>query len=139
MRHRKRTEKLGRTSAHRSAMLGSVVCALIKHRRIETTVAKAKAARRLAERMVTLAKDGSVAARRRAISKLRRPEIVEILFDEIGPQFANRQGGYTRMYRMGHRNGDSAEIALLEWTGLVFEVAEEEDEDLEEAEAASGE
>ena len=115
MRHRKKTIKLGRTSAHRDALLASLVCNLILDRRIQTTLAKAKAARSLAEKMVTLGKRGTLAARRRAVAKLRRKDRVAILFSGIAPAFKDRQGGYTRIIKLGRRLGDNAEVALLEW------------------------
>ena len=119
MRHRKNTVKLGRTSAHREALLSSLVCNLIKAKRIETTLPKAKAARRLAERMVTLAKRNTLATRRRAASILRLPEAVGELFATVGPAFADRAGGYTRIYKLGTRASDSSEMALLEWVNYV--------------------
>lgn len=130
MRHRKRTVKLGRTSSHRDAMLASLVCSLIEHRRIETTLAKAKAARVVAEKAVTLAKKGvdNIPAQRRAVSKLRSKDAVFTLFHEIAPTFADRQGGYTRIYKLGPRKSDGAEMALLEWVGLTFEVEDEDEE-----------
>ncbi len=115
MRHRKRTVKLGRPTAHREAMLAGLVCDLIHERRITTTLPKAKAARSLAEKMVTLGKRGDLSARRRAISKLRRPERVKELFDSIAPTFEGRQGGYTRIMKLGPRRSDNAEMAILEW------------------------
>ena len=115
MRHRKRTVKLGRESAHREAMLAGQVCDLIHCRRITTTLAKAKATRSLAEKMVTLGKSGTLASRRRALSKLRRIDRVKELFDEIAPTFAERQGGYTRIMKLGPRGSDGAEMVILEW------------------------
>ena len=119
MRHRKNTVKLGRTSAHRDALLASLVCSLVERKRIETTVPKAKAARSLAEKMVTLAKKGTLDARRRAVAVLRRPEHVAALFRDTAPAFADRQGGYTRILRMGSRWGDSAPLAVLEWVNYT--------------------
>jgi large subunit ribosomal protein L17 len=116
MRHRKLTVKLGRSSAHRDAMLAGMVCSLIEQRRIQTTHPKAKAARRLAEKMVTLGKQNTLAARRRAISKLRNKRAVGDLFTDIAPMFAERQGGYTRIIKLGKRQSDSSEMVLLEWT-----------------------
>jgi large subunit ribosomal protein L17 len=115
MRHRKKTIKLGRTSAHRDALLASLVCNLIAEKRIVTTLPKAKAARSLAEKMVTLGKRGTLADRRRAISRLHRKERVAILFDEISPEYADRPGGYTRIVKIGNRGGDNSEMAILEW------------------------
>ncbi len=119
MRHRKKTIKLGRTSAHRDALLSSLVCNLIDAKRIVTTVKKAKAARSVAEKMVTLGKKGDLAARRRAISILRQPERVATLFTAVAPAFKDRQGGYTRIMRLGRRSSDSSEMAILEWVNFV--------------------
>ena len=119
MRHRKDTLKLGRTSAHLHGLLGSLVCNLILKRRIRTTIAKAKAARRLADRMVTLAKRNTLASRRAAVSRLHRKELVKNLFENIGPAFKDRAGGYTRVVRLGQRIGDGAEVAILEWVNYV--------------------
>ncbi len=115
MRHRVKTVKLGRTGAHRDALLSGLVCNLIKSRRIKTTLPKAKATRSLAEKMVTLGKKNTLAARRRAISKLHQKDLVAVLFDEIAPGFKNRAGGYTRILKIGKRSSDGAEMALLEW------------------------
>ena len=115
MRHRKKTVKLGRTSAHRNELLANLVCGLIEHRRIKTTFAKAKAARSLAEKMVTLGKKGSLAARRQAIATLKQEGLVRVLFNEIAPGFESRAGGYTRILKLGRRMSDSSEMALLEW------------------------
>jgi large subunit ribosomal protein L17 len=115
MRHHRKTLKLGRTTAHRDAMLANQVCSLIEHRRIKTTLAKAKAARSLAEKMVTLGKKGTLHARRIAISYLRDKERVKKLFEQIAPAAAERQGGYTRIIKLGPRQSDSAPMALLEW------------------------
>ena len=120
MRHRKKTVKLGRTSAHREAMLANMVCDLIKSKRITTTLAKAKAARSLAEKMVTLGKKGTIANRRRALSKLRQDEPVRELFKDIAPGFAQREGGYTRIMKLGPRKSDGAEMAILEFVEETF-------------------
>jgi len=115
MRHRKRTIKLGRTSSHRRAMLAGLVCDLIHSKRITTTLAKARATRPLAEKMVTLGKGGTLAQRRIAIARLRQPLRVKVLFEEIAPSFQERSGGYTRIVKLGRRSSDSAEMAILEW------------------------
>ena len=115
MRHKKRTSKLGRTSAHRESLLAGLVCDLIHSRRITTTLPKAKAARSLAEKMVTLGKRGDLAARRRAISKLRQPVRVNELFNSIARNFDGRNGGYTRIVKRGKRSSDNAEMVILEW------------------------
>jgi large subunit ribosomal protein L17 len=115
MRHRKKTIKLGRTTDQREELLAGLVCALIRERRIVTTVSKAKAARSLAEKMVTLGKRGTLASRRQAIAKLRRKDAVGRLFDTIAPAFSDRAGGYTRIVKTGRRSSDSSEMAILEW------------------------
>ncbi len=117
MRHRKRTAKLGRTSEHRNRMLASLVCSLIKHRRITTTLAKARAARPVAEKMVTLAKKGTLHHRRLALARLYQDkEALRILFREIAPANRNRPGGYTRILKlMSRRRGDAAQMAILEF------------------------
>src|SRR5438128_2187777 len=115
MRHQKNTLKLGRPAEHRKALLANQVCSLIEHRRIKTTLAKAKAVRPVADRMVTLGKNGSLHARRNALSILRQKGAVKKLFDEIAPASTERNGGYTRIIRLGQRKSDSAAMALLEW------------------------
>ena len=143
MRHLKRTAKLGRTSEHRNAMLANLVCSLIKHKRVTTTISKAKAARSVAEKMVTLGKSGTLHDRRLASARLRHSaksqheskaareeyrksqDVVHILFDEIAPTFKDRRGGYTRIIRVGtQRQGDSAELAILEWVDITAAVVE---------------
>ncbi len=114
MRHAKQGRKLGLDSAHRKAMLGNMVCSLIEHGRIRTTVSKAKEARPLAEKMITLGKRGDLDARRQAIARLRSKDAVHMLFSEVAPRFAERPGGYTRIVRIGPRNGDAAEMVFLE-------------------------
>jgi large subunit ribosomal protein L17 len=118
MRHLKRTAKLGRTGQHRNAMLANLVCSLIKHRRVTTTLAKAKAARSVAEKMVTLGKKGSLHDRRLAVARLHQEDIVKILFTEIAPAQKERNGGYTRIIRMHQRQGDAAGLAILEFIDL---------------------
>lgn len=115
MRHQKKTIKLGRTADHRKALLANQVCALIEHQRIKTTLAKAKAVRPLAERMVTLGKNGSIHARRRALGVLRQKNAVKKLFDDIAQRSAERNGGYTRIVKLGARKSDSARMAFIEW------------------------
>lgn len=115
MRHRRKTVKLGRSTAHRDALLANQVCSLIEHRRIKTTLAKAKATKPLAEKMVTLGKRGDLHARRTAIAYLKQKEAVKILFERIAPAAAERQGGYTRITKLGPRQSDSAPMAYLEW------------------------
>jgi large subunit ribosomal protein L17 len=115
MRHLKKTVKLGRTGAHRDAMLANQVCNLIAESRIKTTISKAKATRSLAEKMVTLGKAGTLAARRQALAVIKQPEQVKKLFDEIAPKFAGRAGGYTRITKLGPRMSDASEMVILEW------------------------
>jgi len=118
MRHRKRTAKLGRQFEHRNAMLANMVCSLIKHKRIQTTLAKAKAVRSVAEKMVTLGKCGSIHDRRLASARLHQEDAVRILFNEIAPTQKERNGGYTRIIRLSQRQGDAAELAILEWVDI---------------------
>ena len=115
MRHQKKTLKLGLTAAHRKALLANLVCSLIEHQRIKTTLAKAKAVRPLAEKMVTLGKKGSLHARRTALAVLRQKGAVKKLFEDIAPRSAERNGGYTRIVKLGARKSDSAPIAFIEW------------------------
>ncbi|HEY2801029.1 MAG TPA: 50S ribosomal protein L17 [Chthoniobacterales bacterium] len=124
MRHQKKTVKLGRTAEHRKALLANQVCSLIEHQRIKTTLAKAKAVRPLAEKMVTLGKNGSLHARRTALAVLRQKDAVKKLFDDIAPRSADRKGGYTRIIKLGQRKSDAAPVAFLEWVDAA-EVAEE--------------
>jgi large subunit ribosomal protein L17 len=119
MRHRKAGKKLGRTPAHRKALYSNLAGALIEHGRIETTIAKAKAVRPIAEKMITLGRRGDLAARRQALAYLRANEIVHMLFADVAPRFADRQGGYTRIVKLGPRYGDSAEMAYLEFVDYV--------------------
>ncbi|MBI5870138.1 MAG: 50S ribosomal protein L17 [Actinobacteria bacterium] len=114
MRHAKQGRKLGLTTAHRKAMLGNMVCSLFEHGRIKTTVSKAKEAKPLAEKMITLGKRGDLAARRQALARLRSKDVVHTLFAEVAPRFAERPGGYTRIIRIGPRQGDAAEMVFLE-------------------------
>ena len=115
MRHLKRTAKLGRTSEHRNAMLANLVCSLIEHKRVTTTLAKAKAARSVAEKMVTLGKKGTIQHRRLAVARLHQEKAAKTLFKEIAPAFKDRRSGYTRIIKLGQRNGDAAQKAILEW------------------------
>jgi large subunit ribosomal protein L17 len=114
MHHRKKGRKLNRTAAHRRAMLRNMATSLFRHERIETTTAKAKELRPFAERIITLAKRGDLHARRLAARKIPDREILGKLFDELGPRFAERPGGYTRILKLGTRRGDAAETALIE-------------------------
>ena len=123
MRHQKKTVRLGRTAEHRKALLANQVCSLIEHQRIKTTLAKAKAVRPLAEKMVTLGKKGSLHARRTALAVLRQKDAVKKLFDEVAPRSTDRNGGYTRIVKLGQRKSDSASMAFIEWVDAL--VAEE--------------
>ena len=124
MRHQKKTIKLGRTAEHRKALLANQVCSLIEHQRIKTTLAKAKAVRPLAEKMVTLGKNGSIHSRRIAFATLRQKNSVKKLFDDIAPRSTSRNGGYTRIVKLGQRKSDSAPMAFIEWVDAA-EVVEE--------------
>ena len=117
MRHLNRGRKLNRSSAHRKALLHNLMLSLIRHERIRTTDAKAKELRRFAERMVTLGKQGDLAARRRAFSFIQSRDAVKKLFDEIAPRFKDRAGGYTRVVKYGFRRGDAADLSVVEFTG----------------------
>lgn len=126
MRHRKSGRKLGRTAAHRKAMLRNMITSLFEHERIVTTVPKAKEARRVADKMITLAKRGDLHARRQAHAYIQSKDVVAKLFDEIQEQFASRQGGYTRIIRTGVRQGDAAQMAILELVGYEEQIEEVE-------------
>src|SRR3954466_15693971 len=119
MRHRKQTAKLGRTGSHRNAMLANLVCSLIKHKRVTTTLANAKAARSVAEKRVPLGKSGTIHDRRLAAARLHQEDAVKILFNDIAPQQKDRRGGYTRIVKLLRRQGDAAEEAILEWVDSV--------------------
>lgn len=124
MRHRCSGGKLNRTSSHRKAMLANLSISLIEYEVIRTTLAKAKALRRVVEPLITLAKRDSVATRRSAFSKLRDKQAVGKLFDELGPRYKNRHGGYLRVLKHGFRHGDNAPMAYIE---LVDRPVEEEE------------
>lgn len=116
MRHRRRTTKLGRKSEHRNMMLANLACSLILQRRVITTLAKAKAARPFVEKMVTLAKKGTLHHRRLAAARLHNEEATKVLFKELAPLFKDRRGGYTRIIKLiDQRKGDAAPLAILEW------------------------
>jgi large subunit ribosomal protein L17 len=114
VRHHRLGKKLGRDSSHRKAMYANLACSLIEHERIKTTEAKAKAVKPFAEEMITLARRGDLHARRQALAHLRSQEVVHKLFSEVGPRFAERPGGYTRIVKLGQRQGDAAPVAYLE-------------------------
>ena len=114
MRHNKNFNHLGRKAAHRSAMLSNMACSLIMHKRISTTLAKAKALRIFVEPLLTRAKEDTMANRRLAFSELKQKEVVTELFQNVGEKIANRPGGYTRILRTGFRLGDAAEMCIIE-------------------------
>jgi large subunit ribosomal protein L17 len=114
VRHHRAGKKLGRDSAHRRALYANLACSLIEHGRIRTTEAKAKAVKPFAEQMITLGKRGDLSARRQAISELRSQDAVRKLFDDVAPRFAERPGGYSRIVKLGQRQGDAADMVYLE-------------------------
>ncbi|MCD6362257.1 MAG: 50S ribosomal protein L17 [Armatimonadetes bacterium] len=114
MRHRKDHRKLGRATDQRIALMRSQVDSLFRHSRIRTTLQKAKESQRMAEKLITLAKRGDLAARRRVLRKVRDKDLVKYLFDELAPRYAERDGGYTRIIKAGNRAGDNAQMAILE-------------------------
>lgn len=118
MRHATRTQRLSRPTAHRDALLHNLVKGLILHRQIRTTYARAKEAQRLADRLVTLGKEGSIHARRRAFQVLQDRTLVKQLFSDIAPTFGDAAGGYTRVVRLSTRPGDGAELAILAFSRL---------------------
>ncbi len=146
MRHRRKTVKLQRKSQHRRSLLANLACSLIEHQRIRTTLAKAKALKPVADKMVTLGKKHEVTkdkhkngsakvtpaalhARRRALAFLGQRKAVDKLFDVVAPAAAERQGGYTRITKLGPRASDSAPMAYIEWVDLPAAIGEDDDED----------
>ena len=119
MRHRKAGRKLGRDSAHRKALYANLAAALIEHGRIKTTEAKAKEVRPIVEEMISLGKRGDLAAHRQAVAFLRSKSVAHLLFSEVAPRFADRPGGYTRIVKIGPRQGDAAQMAYLELVDYV--------------------
>lgn len=117
MRHRKSGRKLGRTSSHRLALLRNMVTSLLEHERIQTTDAKAKELRGVAERMITLGKRGDLHARRQAMAVIRCKKVTAKLFDELAARFRDRPGGYTRVIKVGNRVGDAAPVSIIELVG----------------------
>ncbi len=126
MRHGKSGRKLGRTSSHRKAMFRNMVTSLFEHERIVTTEKKAKELKPIAEKMITLAKRGDLHARRQALSYIQSRDVVAKLFDQIKSQFADRQGGYTRIIKTGIRQGDAAPMAIIELVGYQEDLGEED-------------
>lgn len=131
MKHKVVGRKLGRNASQRKAMLRNMVTSLLEHERIVTTVPKAKEARRVAEKMITLGKRGTLHARRQAMAYIRSKGVVAKLFDELSEQYADRQGGYTRIVRTGTRYGDAAPMAIIELVGYEEAVEESEGEEVE--------
>jgi large subunit ribosomal protein L17 len=127
MRHRQKGRKLGRTKSHRELMLRNLVTSLFDNESVRTTEAKAKEARRLAERMVSFAKRGDLHARRQVLRHINNQDIVKKLFDSIAPRFEGRDGGYTRIIKLGQRHGDAAPVAILELTEKSKEAEEKEE------------
>ena len=120
MRHRHKSKKLGRDASHRSALICAMLAALVRERRIKTTVTKAKMIKPQADRLVTLGRKGTLAARRQAITMLGgKAELAKALFDDVVPQMDGRDGGYTRVIKLGRRSSDSSEMALLEWVERI--------------------
>ena len=128
MRHKLGLRKLNRTSAHRLAMLRNMMNSLLRHEAIKTTLPKAKELRRVVEPMITLAKEPTVANKRLAFNRLRDREIVVKLFNEIGPMFKDRKGGYTRVLKMGYRVGDNAPLAYVELVQKTTDAAPAKEE-----------
>jgi large subunit ribosomal protein L17 len=124
MRHRVKAKRLRRETSQRKALLRNLVTSFMEKERIRTTLAKAKATRPLAEKMITLAKQDTLHSRRLALRYIYKKEVVKKLFDEIGPRFSERPGGYTRIVKIGNRSGDGAEMAVLELVGIEFKKKE---------------
>ena len=122
MRHNKIGRKLGRKTAHRKALMSNLASALITHKRIKTTDAKAKELRMYIEPLVTFAKKGDLHSRRQVLKKIKHKSIVRELFDNIGPTFSNRNGGYTRIIKLGFRDNDCAPISMIEFVDMIGEV-----------------
>jgi large subunit ribosomal protein L17 len=132
MRHLNQGRKLGRTTAHRRAMLRNLVTSFLEKERVVTTVAKAKEARPLAEKMITLAKKNTLHTRRQALAFVTKESVVRKLFDKLGPRFSERPGGYTRIIKTGPRKGDGADMAVLEMIGTEFKLKEKKKKDVKE-------
>ncbi len=130
MRHRKRVVKLGRTASHRRALMSNLASSLISYKKIKTTAAKAKALRSFIERLITKARRGDLHSRRTVLKHIHQRDIVQELFDEVAPKFADRPGGYTRVTKIGRRRSDSSEMALIELVGFegVYKERKEESE-----------
>ena len=129
MRHRESGRKLNRNSSHRTAMFRNMAVSLVHHEMIKTTLAKAKELRRVAEQLITLAKTDSVSRRRLAFSRVRDRAAVTKLFNELGPRYQSRPGGYLRILKCGYRVGDKAPMAIVELVDRPVQDSEEEDDD----------
>lgn len=138
MRHGKRGRKLGRTASHRKAMLNNMATSLFDNGKVRTTLPKAKELRGVAERLISFARRGDLHARRQVLRRIQNKVVVTKLFEEIGPSFADREGGYTRILKLGPRRGDSSELCLIELVGddaiSESDVAENESDDSTEEE-----
>ncbi len=126
MRHRKKVKKLGRTASHRKATLRNLVSALIEHHQIRTTQVKAKAAQQFIDKLITIAKEDTVHARRQVFKVLQNRNLVKALFDDIASTYSDRSGGYTRVIKLGTRRGDGAQMSLLQLVGFEKVVIDEE-------------
>lgn len=129
MRHGKKGRKLGRTHSHRNSMHGNMAANLFKHKQIRTTLQKAKESRRVVEKLITLGKNGDLHARRKALKVLPTKQDVDRLFHDIAPQYTDREGGYTRIVKLGRREGDAAQVAILELVDFQREVQPEQPEE----------
>ena len=138
MRHRKSVKKLGRTASHRKATLANLSAALFERKHIKTTEAKAKETRRVSEKLITLAKKDTVHARRIALKKLRHKKVVQVLFNDIAPEYSDRNGGYTRVIKLGQRAGDGACMAILELVGFEMASKKKKAKDKEKEKDAKG-
>ena len=138
MRHGKRGRKLGRTASHKKAMLNNMATSLFDNGKVRTTLPKAKELRGVAERLISFAKRGDLHARRQVLRRIQNKVVLTKLFEEIGPSFADRSGGYTRILKLGPRRGDSSELCLIELVGddAISDVAENESDSTDEEEVA---
>jgi len=132
MRHLVKGKKLGRNSAQRKALLRNLVTSFLEKERVRTTLAKAKGTRPVAEKMITLAKKNTLHTRRLAMRYVYKKDVVKKLFDDIGPRFIERSGGYTRIVKIGPRAGDGAEMAIIELIGTEFKKKEKKKKDIKE-------
>ena len=139
MRHNVKGRKLGRTTSHRKATISSLITSLLKHKRIKTTLAKAKETRVFAEKLVTKARKGDLHAKKQVMDVIKDKEVVKELFSEIIPKIGDRPGGYTRVVKLGHRMGDAAQMAILELVDYNEVVTAREEEQKEKREAKAKE